>query len=164
MIERLMKSQPAAALPPIVAPAPTPRGITPDAVRSDSRANTATGPSVAPTLLATPATANPSTLADRMAALSPPPVPRAAPVSFPGSESHLVSEFVLTGCEVACKRCLSRWYVERVFSDGDVSLSCYSCRGSVTGELFPGLADDVRAAKVAAREAEGAAIVGDAAT
>jgi hypothetical protein len=51
-----------------------------------------------------------------------------------------------------------------VFSDGDVTLRCYTCRSEVTGELFPGLADDVRAAKVAAREAEDAAIVGDAAT
>lgn len=164
MIEHLMKSRPVSATPPIVNQAAIGQGITPESVPSDCRANTAVP--LPPVPRATTATiANTSTLEAKMATLPPPPIPRAvAPVPLsPGSdESHLVSEFVLTGCEVACKRCLGRWYVERVFSDGDVVLSCYTCRGSVTGELFPGLADDRRAEKRRERETEDAAIAGDA--
>jgi hypothetical protein len=86
-----------------------------------------------------------------------PPVPTGASQSqtfTPGSDIHLVSEFVLTGCEVACRRCLGRWYVERVFSDGDVVLSCYSCRAAVTGDLYPHLADERREEKRRRRKAE----------
>lgn len=161
MIEHLMKSRPEAVLPPIVATAPASGEIIPEATRSDPRVNTAAEQP------ATPTPTNPSTLADRMATLPPPPVPRAvAPVPFsPGSEeSHLVTEWVLTGCEVACRRCLGRWYVERTFSDGDVVLSCYSCRATVTGELYPGLAEDARAEKRRQREAEDAAIAGEVTT
>lgn len=161
MIEHLMKSRPIIATPPIVDQAAIGQGITPASVPSDYRANTAV--QLPPVPRAT--TANTSTLEAKMATLPSPPVPRAvapAPLSLGSDESHLVSEFVLTGCEVACKRCLGRWYVERVFSDGDVVLSCYTCRGSVTGELFPGLADDRRTEKRREREAEDAAIAGDA--
>jgi hypothetical protein len=109
------------------------------------------------------ATANTSTLAAKMAQQPRPPVPIApkSPSVSPGSESHLVTEYVLTGCVAACKRCLSCWYVESTWSDGSVDLRCYSCRGSVTGELFPHLADERRADKRKEREAEDAAIAGE---
>jgi len=84
-----------------------------------------------------------------------PPSPK-PPALSPGSESHLVTEYVLTDCTVACQRCLSCWYVEATWSDGSVDLSCYSCRATVTGELFPHLAEERRAEKRKRREAEDA--------
>jgi len=169
MIEQLLKARSHALPPPIVAQSPTAREITPEPVRSDPSSNAEV--SLPVPRVPGEITAVPSTLADRMAILPPPialpPIPQTTKTttfSLGSDESHLVSELVLTGCEVACRKCLGRWYVERVFSDGDVTLRCYTCRSEVTGELFPGLADDVRAAKVAAREAEDAAIAGDATT
>ncbi len=89
-----------------------------------------------------------------------PPAPR--PPS-PGSkttpaDASLVSVWVLTGCEVACVRCLSRWCVETVWSDGAVELRCYCCKAEVDGNLHPEAAAERREAKLKAREDEDAAI------
>jgi hypothetical protein len=164
MIEQLLKASSHALPPPFVAQSPTAREITPEPVRSDPSSN---AEATLPPVPRVPGeiTAVPSTLADRMATIALPPIPQTTktPTLPPGSdEFHLVSELVLTGCEVACRKCLGRWYVERVFSDGDVTLRCYTCRSEVTGEVYPGLADDVRAEKRRQREAEDAAMVGDA--
>jgi len=148
VIEHLLRQNPA-VLPPSPRPRPEPGPTMPASVPSVPAANAAT--------------ANTSTLTAKMAQQPRPPVPTAPkpPSVSPGSESHLVTEYVLTGCVAACKRCLSCWYVEATWSDGSVDLRCYSCRATVTGELFPHLAAERRAEKQKEREAEDAAIAGE---
>lgn len=87
----------------------------------------------------------------------PPRAPSPVPLEAPG-DSHLVSRSVLTGCDVACLRCLSMWYVESVWSDGAVELLCYSCHKPVSGDLHPDAANERREAKLKARSDEDAAI------
>jgi hypothetical protein len=151
MIEHLLRSNPA-VLPPTPRPKAEPGPPQPEGAPSVPRANTGENK-----------TANLSTLEAKMATIPKPPVPVAPkpPTFSPGSESHLVTEYVLTGCVAACQRCLSCWYVESTWSDGSVDLRCYSCRATVTGELFPHLADERRAEKRRQREAEDAAIAGE---